>query len=462
MTSEFDIIVIGSGSGLDVANAASRSGLRVAIVESGPIGGTCLNRGCIPSKMLLHVADVVETIRYSQRFSLSVSDVSIDFKKIMQEVSNHVDKESRSIETYLENSSNPVLLKGTAEFIDHKRLRVGNEVVSGSKILIAAGARPKIPDFPGLKEAGYLTSTEALRLTALPDSIAIIGGGYIAVEMAHFFGSLGTKVHIIQRSDRLLTREDEEISQNFTTEFAKKHDVLLSSGPEMVRKKDEYYEIDVRSSNAGNNRIIRAKELLVATGITPNTDVLKPEKSGVLLDKKGFVIVDEYLETNIKGIFAIGDIIGKHMLKHSANLEAQYSFYNIIDSDSKIPVNYNAIPHAVFTSPQVAGVGLTEHEAKARGIDYVVGKYNYTDTGMGTALKDTTGFVKLIVEKDTGKIVGGHIMGTDASTLIHEIVVAMNSGNGTLNNITGAVHVHPALSEVVLRAAISARESLRA
>ena len=461
MVEKFDLVVIGSGSGLDVANEAARNGLKVAIIESGPLGGTCLNRGCIPSKMLLHVADLVETMRSSRKFSVNADNISVDFPKIVKEVSAFVDDESDGIEKYLSTAKNPTLFRGIAEFRGHKELMVGNTLIRGGKILIAAGARPKIPDIPGLIEAGYLTSTEALRLSSLPDSLTIIGGGYIAVELAHFFGSIGSKVYLIQRSDRLLTREDEEISRNFTVEFAKKHTVLLSSEPEMITKKGGFYHVKVKSSVEDNNTTIVTKELLIAVGVTPNTDILMPERTGVKLGESGFIIVDEYLETNVKGIFSLGDVIGSYKLKHSANLEAQYSYYNIIDSDNKIPVNYNAIPHAVFTSPQIAGVGLSEQKAKAMKLDFVVGKYRYIDTGMGMALKDESGFVKILIEKTSHKILGCHIMGTDASTLLHEVVVAMNAGNGNLENITGTVHVHPALSEVVIRAALSAREGLQ-
>ena len=461
MVEKFDLVVIGSGSGLDVANEAARNGLKVAIIESGPVGGTCLNRGCIPSKMLLHVADLVETVRSSHKFSVNADNISVNFPKIVKEVSDFVDDESSGIEKYLSSAKNPTLFRGIAEFTGHKELRVGNTLIRGRKILIAAGARPKIPEFPGLIEVGYLTSTEALRLSSLPESLIIIGGGYIAVELAHFFGSLGSKVYIIQRSDRLLTREDEEISRSFTKEFAKKHRVLLSSEPEMITKKEGVYHVKVKSSIEENSITVRAKKLLIAVGVTPNTDTLKLERTGVKLDESGFIIVDEYLETNVKGIFSLGDVIGKYMLKHSANMEAQYSYYNIIDSGNKIPVNYNAIPHAVFTSPQIAGVGLSEQEAKAMELDFVVGKYRYIDTGMGMALKDESGFVKILVEKASRKILGCHIMGIDASTLLHEVVVAMNAGNGNIENITETVHTHPALSEVVLRAAISAREVLQ-
>ncbi len=317
-----------------------------------------------------------------------------------------------------------------------------------------------IPDIPGLRESGYITSTEALRRKHLPKTLTIIGGGYIAAKMAHFFGSLGSRISIVQRSDKLLSREDEEISRAFTDEFGKRYSLLSAHVPLNVRRKGELYQTTVKSLIDSTEKIIESEELLVATVIKPNTDILKPEITGVKLNQNGFVQVNEFLESNIKGIYAIGDVIGRHMLKHSANMEAQYSYYNIIDPKNRVPVSYDTIPRAVFSSPQIAGVGLTERDARLGGYDISVGRYNYIDTGMGKAIKESTGLVKIIVDRKSRRILGCHIMGADASTLLHEVVVAMNSGDGIIDNITSSVHVHPALSEVILRAGLSARSGM--
>ncbi|MBI3116336.1 MAG: FAD-dependent oxidoreductase, partial [Thaumarchaeota archaeon] len=199
--------------------------------------------------------------------------------------------------------------------------------------------------------------------------------------------------------------------------------------------------------------VIRSDQLLVATGRIPNSDGLDVDNTGVKTDEKGFVIADEFLETNVKGIFALGDAVGHYLFRHSANLESEYNFYNIIDPSNKVPVDYNVMPHAIFSSPQIAGVGKTEQQLRAEKVDYAVGKHNYIDTGMGQAIEDRSGFVKILVEKNTKKILGCHILGSDAATLIHEVLVAMKSGDGSVRNITRTVHIHPAMSEVIQRAA---------
>ncbi len=455
MVQRFDLVVIGSGSGLDVANALASRGMAVAIVEKGPLGGTCLNRGCIPSKMLLHSADLAEAIRTADQFGIRVKGYDVDFPAIVRRVTETVDKDSANIEEAFRSIENPKLFKGSARFVGMKTLEVAGETLRADRILIASGGRPLIPDIPGLREAAYITSDEALRLTKQPRELTILGGGYIAVELAHFFGALGTRVHIVQRHSVLIPREDEEVARRFTEIFRGKHDVLTNHDAVRVAKEGGEFRVRVRSQRGGEERVLNSDTLLVAVGRTPNSDLLDVAKTGVKTDAKGFVVTDEFLRTNVPGIYALGDAVGHFLFKHSANLEAQYDYYNLLDPDNPIPVDYTAMPHAIFTSPQIAGVGKTEQELKAAKVPYQVGRYEYINTAMGEALEDRTGFVKILVAPDTGKILGCHILGTDASTLIHEVLVAMRSGNGTVANLTRTVHIHPALSEVVQRAAAS-------
>ena len=308
-----------------------------------------------------------------------------------------------------------------------------------------------IPKISGLEKVPYLTSTEALRLKKQPKSMIIMGGGYIAAELAHFFGSLGTKITIVEMTDKLLGAEDDEISEKFTELFSKKYNILL--GHKAVGASKKAKKIFLEIQNIKNSRIkkISADSLLVAVGRMPNSDILDVGKSGIAVNEKGYIKVNEFLETNVAGIWALGDIAGIYLFKHSANLEANYAAHNAFSSESKTPVDYRAMPHAVFSSPQIAGVGLTEKQAKDKGLNYVSGKYYYSHTGMGAAMQEKDGFVKAIVEKGTGKILGCHIIGPDASTLIHEVIVAMRF-EGTVNEIIHSVHIHPALSEVVSRA----------
>ena len=466
MATSFDLIVIGAGSGLDVAGAAAEHGLKVAIIEKDKMGGTCLNRGCIPTKLLIHSADIIETIKNASVFGINVSGFSVDFDKIMRRVNGITDTDSDNIKDGLKQSENPKLFAGDCKFIGNKRIAVrtnkGEEeqVITAEKILIAAGSKPRIPKIKGLSDVDYITSDEALRLRKQPRMLTFIGGGYIACEMAHFFGSLGTEIHIIQRNDVLVPTEDKEISQRFTEIFSKKYNVHLGYTVESISNSNDTNNDDSETTfrvkakdKSGKILEIDSDQVIVSVGRVPSTASLDLEKTGVKVDEKGFIVVDNYLETDMKGVFALGDIIGRYMFKHNANLEAQYAYTNMLHNDRKIAVDYAAMPHAIFTSPQIAGVGFTEQELIKKGIDYVKSTYPYIHTGMGEAIEDRDGFAKFLVDSKSRNILGCHIMGTDASVLIHEVLVAMRTGDGTTDSITKTIHIHPALSEVVARAA---------
>lgn len=452
MIQRFDVIILGSGAGLNIAGPLVSHELKVAIIEKGELGGTCLNRGCIPSKMLIHSADVVDTIKGAHLFGIDVNGYKVNFPKLVDRVTRMIKKDSEEIERGLARSKNPVLFKGVARFVGKKRLSVNGAELTADRILIATGGRPIIPEIEGLHGSGFITSDQALRLRKQPRVLTILGGGYIAVEMAHFFGSLGTRVNIVEKHDRLIYREDGEISRRFTKIFRNKYNVLTWHEPLHVEKDNGNFKVTIRDIK-GRLSIIKSDQLLIATGRRPNSDELDLGKTGVKTDEKGFIITDEYLETSEPGIFALGDAIGHYLFRHSANLESEFSFYNIIYPERRVPVDYTVMPHAIFTSPQIAGVGKTEEQLKATEQDYAVGRYDYIDTAMGRAIEDKEGFVKILVDRNTDRILGCHIMGSDASTLIHEVLVAMKSGDGGVQNITRTTHIHPALSEVVQRAA---------
>lgn len=446
---EYGAVVIGSGSGLDIANAAASRGLEVAIVEKGPLGGTCLNRGCIPSKMLIHRADLAEQISNSERFRIHANMEGIDFKSMVKEVSEEVGSEARQIERGIRNFDRFTLYKDEAKFVDKRTLEVGGEKVKGEKVIVAAGARPFIPPLEGLEGVDYLTSREALKLRERPKHLVIVGGGYVAAELGHFFGSLGSEVGIIAAHNNLIHREDRDIYRKFTEIFQDKYGV--KTGFRATEVWEDNGKIYVKAESGSGEQIeVSGDELLMATGRKPNTDLLEVEKAGIETDDKGFVKTNEYLETTAENVWALGDIVNSPMFKHTANWEAEYVYLNVF-TDHKHPVDYSAMPHAIFSSPQIAGVGKTEQELEEESRDYLKSLYEYKDTGMGSALKEKEGFVKALASPG-GKIQGCHILGPHASILIHEVVVAMRSGEGTVDNVTKSVHVHPALSEVVQRA----------
>lgn len=460
----FDFLVIGSGSGLEVANVAANQGQSVAVVEKGPLGGTCLNRGCIPSKMLLYHADVLETIERADEFNISADVTDVEFADIVREVNEEVENDAESIRRGLRSSSQHDLFEAEARFVDERTVEILGGEDDGTRlqaetVLIAAGTRPAVPDVEGIDDVDYLTSTGALQLEEPPEHLVIVGGGYIAAELGHFFGTFGSDVTIIGRRPSLLPEADEEVAEAFTEQYADRFTVHTNHTATAVSETDSEVTVEARPYEYGDNAgvtggteetvTVTGDALLVASGRTPNSDTLNLNATEVETDTRGFIETDEYLRTTADGIWALGDIVGEYLLKHSANHEAQAVVRNIFGEELQ-PVDYTAMPFAVFASPEVAGVGAREEELRAADREYATRTYQYDKTARGDAMK-ADGFVKVIIDLD-GEILGCHIIGPDASTLVQEVVVAMKSGSGMVQDIRESVHVHPALSEVVQRA----------
>ncbi len=445
----FDLIVIGSGSGLEVSSEAAARGLSVAVIEHGPFGGTCLNRGCIPSKMLIHSADVMETIQRAGLFGIEVQASAVDWDFVVKRATDTVDGDAQAVEEGNRRHPNIAVFKDTGRFVGDKILEVGGEQITAGTIVIAAGTRPRVPDIDGLTDVPFITSDEALRLPRQPRRLIILGGGYITAELAHFFGALGTEVTIVHRGPRLLRQEDDDVGARFTEVYQRRFALLLNTVVQRVQRSGEEIALEVFSD--GQTRTLNADALLLAVGRVPNSDLLGVSETGVAVDERGFVMTDEYLETNAPGVWALGDIVGRYLLKHSANLEAAYVAHNIFNPENKVAVDYHAMPHAIFASPQVASVGLTERDAKERGLPYIAGVYNYYDTAYGSSIEDRDGFVKVLAHGESGEILGCHIIGSEASMLIQEVVNAMRM-RLTTDAITQSIYVHPALPEVVQRA----------
>ncbi|MFP4116846.1 MAG: dihydrolipoyl dehydrogenase [Candidatus Aenigmatarchaeota archaeon] len=443
-----DLVIVGSGSGLQVARAGAQKGLDVAVVEESAIGGTCLNRGCIPSKMLIHRANVAETIEDSEKFGISSTLEDIDFHGITKEVNESVDSDSEAVRQGIKRSGIYTLYEDRASFVDERTLKVGDEKVRGEKMVVAAGARPRIPTIEGLDEVDYITSKEALKLEERPEHLVIVGGGYIAAELGHFFGSMGSDITVLEANETLIGGEDREVSKKFTSEFSKRYEVKTNTKVKNVSQKRDRKK--VTGEKNGETVEVSGDELLIATGRRPNSDILDVEKGNVETDEKGFIKVNDKLETTAENTWALGDIVGGKMLKHVANLEAEYVTMNAV-IEHEHSVNYTAIPHAIFSSPEVSGIGKTEEELEKEGKEYLKGTFNYEDTGFGSALK-SKGFAKALVSPKSGEILGCHIIGPRASMLIHEVSVSMRKGSGKADDIIKSIHVHPALNEVVQRA----------
>ena len=447
----FDVLVIGSGSGMIVASTAVENGFKTAVIDSGPMGGTCLNVGCVPSKMLIYPADVVNIFNQSQKLGVHGTVNSVDFKNIMDRMRRLVNGDSNTQAKAVRETPNLKWFNQRGEFISDYTIQVGGETIRAEMVFIVSGARPRIPRFTGIENVDYLTSDTVLKLETPPESIIIIGGGYVGAEYAHFFSGIGAKTTLIQRNQRLAPDEEPEISETLKNELGKRMEIHTSSEVVEVRQSGNSKTVVTRNRVDGKIIKFSAGALMVAAGRIPNSDLLKPEKTGVQLDENGFIKVNQYLETSKKSIWAFGDAIGKEMFKHVANYEAGIAWHNATH-DHKVEMDYFAAPHAIFTHPQVASVGLKEDEAREQGYRILVGKAFYKNTAMGSAMGEPEGFVKVIVDNGTEKILGGHIIGPEASSLIQEITNAMATENKSYAQIVRAMHIHPAMSEVVQQA----------
>ena len=447
----FDVLVIGTGSGMIVASTAVENGYKTAVVDNGPMGGTCLNKGCVPSKMLIYPADVVNILKDAQRLGVNGIVASIDFRNIMERMHKLVNEDSGSQAHAVKETPNLKWFNQQGEFVSDYTMQIGTDMIHAEKIFIVSGARPRIPKFKGIETVDYLTSDTVLELEKPPKDIIIVGGGYIGGEYSHFFSGIGTKTTVIQRPARILPDEEPEISELLKRELEKRMEIHVGFEVVEVKQQDEVKTVVARSSQNGSFKEFHAEALMIAAGRVSNSDILKPEKTGVKLDERGYVKVNEFLETSKRHVWAFGDAIGREMFKHVANYEAGIAWHNAIH-DHKVEMDYSVAPHAVFTYPQVASVGLKEAEARQQGHGLMIGVAHYRDTAMGGAMGEPEGFVKVLIEKETGKILGGHIIGPEASSLIQEIVNAMTTDDKSYNPIIRAMHIHPALSEVVQQA----------
>ncbi len=362
-----------------------------------------------------------------------------------------VRKSTDRIKAALEKAEDFDFYFGEAHFTGDYTLEVNGQSIRGRTIVIVSGARPFIPPVKGVDTVPYLTNESALQLTKRPESMIIIGGGYIAAEFAHFFEAVGTKVTIIQRNARLVPDEEPEISELLRKSLSRRMTVLTGTEAVEVRRNGSDITVTARE-RAGRLHLLTAQQVLIASGRKSNADLLKTENTGVKTNERGYIAVDDYFETSKKDIWAFGDAIGKKMFRHSANREAELVWHNIAHG-KKSRMNYLTVPHAVFSYPEIASVGLTEEQAvKLMGKSEVLaGKAMYTDVARGDAMLETEAFTKAVVHRKSGKILGYHIIGPQASILIQEVVNAMAADNN-LWSVAKGMHIHPALSEAVLKA----------
>lgn len=463
----YDLAVIGAGSGLIVMEEALKHGKTVAVIEKGEFGGTCLNRGCIPSKMLVYPADLIREAQRGERVGVTFSEPKVDWKKITRRMRRQTDV-NKDLESDLEKTPGLTLYKGEAKFEDPHTLSVslkdgGSERLSADDIVIAAGARTRVPVIAGLEEAGYITSESFFgdKFPSKPyDSLLVYGGGSTACEIAHIFSAFGTKVTLAVRSETILRGFDGEIGPFVGKELeAAGVRVLYYALAQSIRNENGLKTVEFQDARSGERYPVSAQEVFIASGIIPNTDRLNLASAQVETDMNGYVSTDSRLATSVPHIWALGDINGKFPLRHKANYEAGILNDNLYGKGT-LRADYSSVPQAVFTHPQAAGVGLSEAEAHGLYADRVrVYRNHYSEVVAGIAMgysrrREDNGFAKIITD-DKGRILGVHIVGPQAAALVQPYAFLMNAGGpeqaeikGTWIPVEQSMTIHPALSEL--------------
>ena len=445
----FDLCVIGTGSGNSIIDDRFDD-LNVAIVEMGTFGGTCLNVGCIPSKMFVYPADLAASTIQATRLGVDLDLQGIRWREIQERIFGRIDPKAANGRTYRQESHNVTVFDGRARFVGPRELDVGAaETITADRIVIAAGSRPVVPDLPGLSSVEFHTSDTLMRLPELPESLIIIGGGYIAAEFAHVFSAFGTSVTVLNRSEVLLRREDAEVAKRFTDLLGRRVDVRVNTSVKSVESTDDgRVRVHVKGPE-DEPEPLDAEALLIATGRTSNADTMDPARGRIDVDDDGLIVVDPYQRTTAEGVFALGDVSSRQQLKHIANSDARVVQHNLLHPDSMITNDRRFVPRAVFSMPQVASAGLTEAEAAEQGIDYVVSKQDYGETAYGWAMEDTDHFVKVIADAQSKLLLGAHVVGPQASLLIQPLIHAMSFEQPAPEVVRGQYWIHPAMTEVI-------------
>ncbi|WP_370931424.1 dihydrolipoyl dehydrogenase [Bartonella sp. DGB1] len=459
----YDVIVIGSGPGGYVAAIkAAQLGFKVAIVEKNTtFGGTCLNVGCIPSKALLHASEMFEEAQQNfDDLGIEVKQVKVNLEKMMKHKQSVIDANTSGISFLFKKNkvdsfraTGRIISAGIVELTDTEGKK---QQLETKNIIIATGS--EVMPLPGVKvefdEKNIVTSTGALSLSQIPDSLIVIGGGVIGLELGSVWARLGSQVTVVEYQDRLLAGIDKEIAKNFQR-MMEKQGFSFNLGAKVtdVQKDGKKVNVTFESVKGGDAEVISADVVLVSTGRRPYTANLGLAEAGILCDERGFIQINEHWETNIAGVYAIGDVVKGPMLAHKAEDEAIAVVEKIAGQAGH--VNYDVIPSVIYTYPEVATVGKSEEELKSAGIEYKVGKFSFIANGRARAMLHTDGFVKILTDAKSDKVLGGHILGYNAGEMIHELAVLMEF-SGSAEDLARVCHAHPTMSEAVREAALAA------
>ena len=449
---DFDVVVVGAGPGGYVAAIrAAQLGLNTAIVEKESVGGVCLNWGCIPSKSLLRNAEVLNLVNNAAEFGISFDNLTYDFSKAISRSREVVEKLTSGVQ-YLLNKNRVTLIEGSARFVEAHQLEIAetNQTITSENIIIATGARQRHIESMPIDHEVVINSRDALSMNHVPSSITIIGAGATGAEFAHIYKSYGAEVTVVEMLDRIIPNEDPEISELLTRSFQTRG-INIKTGVSVssIEVVNGTGVVNILENNS--EEIISSEKVLVAVGVQPNTDGIGLEKVGITTDR-GFVSVGDNMETNVTGVYAIGDVTGKMLLAHVASAQA-VTAVEYIAGLNPAPIDYHLMPKAIYCEPQVASFGITEDQAITEGIEVQIGKFPFSASGKAIALGHTEGMVKLITDPEIGEILGAHMIGSEVTELLAELSMT-NLLEGTTTELGWLVHPHPTISETLKEAAL--------
>ena len=453
----YDLAVIGGGPGGYVgAIRAAQLGLKVCIIEREKLGGVCLNWGCIPTKALIKNAEVYSLIKQSEKYGISIRNITVDFKKNVKRSRDTSKRLNKGIE-FLMKKNKIKHLNGFGRFTSENNIEINNNdivsTVEADKIIIATGAKPKV--FPDLSfdSVNVISSKEAMLLENPPKDLVIIGSGAIGMEFAYYFNEFGTRVHIVEMMDRILPNEDHEVSEEVEKNF-KKSGIKITKGVKVSKIQSMKQNAKVYLGKKGNDEIIKAERVLLAVGVTGNINNLGLEDLGIETEA-GAIKTDNFNRTNIENIYAIGDVCGPPWLAHVASAQGYLAAEHSAGLNVN-PIDYLNIPGCTYCQPQVGSLGMTEEQALSSGFKVKVGKFSFQASGKAMATGNTVGFVKLIFDEKYGELLGAHIVGSEATEMIAELGMA-KALEGTWDDLSMTIHAHPTLSEAIMEAAMDAQ-----
>ena len=448
MTTKYDAIVIGTGqSGPSLAARLAGAGMKVAIVERKRFGGTCVNTGCVPTKTLVASARAAYMARRGADFGVMIDGpVGVDMKKVKARKDAVVEKSNKGVEQWLKNLENGTVYEGHATFEGRRTVRVGEELIEAEKIFINVGARASTPPIPGIENVPYLDNSSMMEVDVLPRHLVIIGGSYIGLEFGQMYRRFGSEVTIIERGPRLVTREDEDVSEAVRGILENEGiDILCDASDLSVAGSDG--GISVKMRRDGEATEVAGSHLLIATGRVPNTEDLGLDKSKIAVDERGFITVDDQLRTNVPGVWAMGDCNGRGAFTHTSYNDFEIIAANLLDEDAR-RLSDRILAYAVYIDPPLGRVGMTEREVRASGRKALIGRRPMTRVGRAVERGETQGFMKILVDAGSKEILGAALLGIGCDEVVHSIIDVMYAG-APYTVIQRAMHIHPTVTELI-------------